>query len=74
MKNENQKTILVTGANRGIGLEVCRQLGALGHHIFLAARNSEMGKNAVSDLKSENINADFIQMDVADENSIKNDE
>jgi NAD(P)-dependent dehydrogenase (short-subunit alcohol dehydrogenase family) len=72
MKSISQKTVLVTGANRGIGLEVCRQLGKLGYHIFLSARNSDKGSNAVAKLKSKNVNAEFIQMDVADENSVKN--
>jgi len=71
MRKLIQKNTLVTGANRGIGLEVCKQLGKLGHHIFLSARNSDKGKNAVAKLKSENINANFIQMDVSDEESIK---
>jgi len=72
MKSISQKTVLVTGANRGIGLEVCRQLGKLGYHIFLSARNSDKGSNAVAKLKSKNVNSEFIQMDVADENSVKN--
>jgi NAD(P)-dependent dehydrogenase (short-subunit alcohol dehydrogenase family) len=72
MKSISQKTVLVTGANRGIGLEVCRQLGKLGYHIFLSARNSDKGSNAVAKLKRKNVNAEFIQMDVADENSVKN--
>lgn len=71
MNDTKQKTVLVTGANRGIGLEVCRQLGKLGHHIFLSARHREKGEKAVANLRDENIRADFIQMDVADEESIK---
>ncbi len=71
MNDTKQKTVLVTGANRGIGLEVCRQLGKLGHHIFLSARHREKGEKAVANLIDENIRADFIQMDVADEESIK---
>jgi len=67
-----QKTILVTGANRGIGLEVCKQLGELGFLVFLSARNKENGEKAVAKLRNENIQADFIQMDVADEENIKN--
>jgi len=66
------KTALVTGANRGIGLEVCKQLGKIGFHIFLSARNSEKGEKTIQNLKEDKIKADFIQMDVADEESIKN--
>jgi len=71
MSKANERTALVTGANRGIGLEVCRQLGQLGHHVFLSARNKEKGSKAIEDLRKENIQIDFIQMDVADEESIK---
>ena len=72
MNKTNNRTILVTGANRGIGLEVCRQLGNLGYHIFLSARNNEKVSKVVAKLRDENIKADFIQMDVSDEESIKN--
>ena len=71
MKSEKKKTVLVTGANRGIGLEVCKQLGEVGYHIFLSARNIEKGEKAVTRLRDAGIKADFIQMDVADEESIK---
>ena len=37
---------LVTGANRGIGLEVCRQLAAAGHDVALTARNAEAAATA----------------------------
>ena len=72
MIKANQRTVLVTGANRGIGFEMCRQLGEQGFHVFLSARNAEKGNDAVERLKKENIEMDFIQMDVADEESINN--
>jgi NAD(P)-dependent dehydrogenase (short-subunit alcohol dehydrogenase family) len=52
-------------------LEICKQLGELGYHIFLSARNVEKGKKAVAKLREAEIKEDFIQMDVADEESIK---
>ena len=42
--------ILVTGANKGIGLEICRQLARLGHHVILSARSPERGADAVEKL------------------------
>jgi NAD(P)-dependent dehydrogenase (short-subunit alcohol dehydrogenase family) len=71
MAKENQKTVLVTRANRGIGLDVCKQFGDLGYHIFLTARNNETGKSAAKKLIDVGIKTDFIQMDVADEETIK---
>ena len=43
-----QKIALVTGANRGIGLEICKQLAQNGFQVILSARNAEKGKEAVN--------------------------
>jgi len=71
MNTSIQKIVLVTGANRGIGFEVCRQLGELGYHIFLSARDNQKGNEAVEKLRAEKLTVDFIHMNVADEESIK---
>ena len=62
------KTILVTGGNRGIGLEICRQLDALGHTVILGSRDFEKGLNAVQNLSNKLI---VKQLDVTDEQSIQ---
>lgn len=59
------KTVLVTGANKGIGLEVCRQLKQAGFRVFLTARNPVLGQNA-----ADSIGAEFILLDVSSEESI----
>lgn len=41
------KTVLVTGGNRGIGYEICRQLDELGHTVILGSRDVQKGKEAV---------------------------
>lgn len=60
-------TALVTGANKGIGYEVVRQLAAKGWRVFLTARDREKGAAAAATLGDR---VRFIQMDVSDETSI----
>ena len=63
-----QKTALVTGANKGIGFEIVRQLLAEGHRVFLTARNAAAGQEAASSLDGD---VHFLQMDVSDDASIQ---
>ena len=63
-----QKTALVTGANKGIGLEIVRKLLAEGLRVFLTARNAAAGKAAASSLDGD---VHFLQMDVSDDASIQ---
>jgi NAD(P)-dependent dehydrogenase (short-subunit alcohol dehydrogenase family) len=46
-------TALITGANRGLGLECARQLAAAGHRVFLTARNIETAEEAVAQLAGD---------------------
>jgi NAD(P)-dependent dehydrogenase (short-subunit alcohol dehydrogenase family) len=64
------QTILVTGANKGIGLEICRQLARMGHRVILSARSAERGEKAVKELASEGLKVEFLLLDTADEDSI----
>ncbi|WKN44677.1 SDR family oxidoreductase [Tunicatimonas pelagia] len=59
---------LVTGANRGIGQEVCRQLAEAGHQVILTSRNEEKGKKAVAELGSDQIS--YHPLDVTNDASI----
>jgi NAD(P)-dependent dehydrogenase (short-subunit alcohol dehydrogenase family) len=63
--------ILVTGANKGIGLEVCRQLARVGHQVFLSARSPDKGRAAVETLAAEKLTVEFLELDMANESSIK---
>lgn len=62
------KIVLVTGGNRGIGLEICRQLDKLGHKVILGSRDFEKGVAAASILSE---NAIVKQLDVTNEESIQ---
>jgi NAD(P)-dependent dehydrogenase (short-subunit alcohol dehydrogenase family) len=66
----NQKTALVTGANKGIGFEVVRELTRLGLRVFLGARNAKAGRAAAEKLGSEG-DVIFLEIDVSDDKSIR---
>lgn len=57
---------LVTGANRGIGKEVARQLAARGFEVFLGARDAEAGQRA-----AEEVGGEWLALDLADPLSIR---
>ncbi|MBS0659299.1 MAG: SDR family oxidoreductase [Verrucomicrobia bacterium] len=65
------KIALVTGANKGIGLETVRQLAAQGVHVLLAARNAAAGQAAADQLRGEGLPVDFLPLDVSDSASIR---
>lgn len=59
-------TALVTGANKGIGLEIVKQLIAKGFDVYLGARDRERGEKAAADT-----GARFVQLDVTDAESVR---
>ena len=65
------KTALITGANRGLGFEVARQLLEKGFHVFLAARHREAGEKAAALLHKGGAQGSFIELDVASAESIR---
>lgn len=62
--------VLVTGANRGMGFETCRQLGKLDWRVIVGSRDLAKGDSAVDRLDHERIVADCLWLDVADGRSI----
>jgi NAD(P)-dependent dehydrogenase (short-subunit alcohol dehydrogenase family) len=65
------KVALVTGANRGIGLEVCRQLAAAGVRVVLSGRNRASAEAAANELRAADLDVSPAVMDVTDEKSIR---
>lgn len=63
------KFALVTGANKGIGYEVVRQLAEENYTVFLGARNADLGLKAVESLGKSNVS--YVQVDVTDTESIE---
>ncbi len=64
------KTVLITGANKGIGHEVARQLAAKGFHVFVGARNTNAGRKAAEEIAKKCGKATFLEIDVADNDSV----
>jgi NAD(P)-dependent dehydrogenase (short-subunit alcohol dehydrogenase family) len=66
MKTKTYTVALITGGNRGLGLQTARELGRLGIHLILGVRDAKKGKVALAELKKEGIHAEVIRLDVAD--------
>jgi NAD(P)-dependent dehydrogenase (short-subunit alcohol dehydrogenase family) len=64
------KIALITGANRGLGLESARQFGQTGDKAVVAARAAASGEEAAALLRSEGIDADAIVLDVTSVESV----
>jgi NAD(P)-dependent dehydrogenase (short-subunit alcohol dehydrogenase family) len=64
-----QAVAVVTGANRGIGLEVCRQLAGLGYAVVLGSRDLRKGERAAAELGEPNVVG--CQLDVSDDGSVQ---
>jgi NAD(P)-dependent dehydrogenase (short-subunit alcohol dehydrogenase family) len=65
-----KRIALVTGANKGIGFEVARQLARKSFHVFLGARDEKAGRAAEEKLRNEG-EVTFLKIDIADKANIK---
>jgi NAD(P)-dependent dehydrogenase (short-subunit alcohol dehydrogenase family) len=59
-----QKIALVTGANKGLGKEIARQLGKQGFTVIVGARDEAAGKKAVDELAKDGVTAEAIKLEV----------
>jgi NAD(P)-dependent dehydrogenase (short-subunit alcohol dehydrogenase family) len=60
------KTILITGANKGLGREAARRLAAAGHDVWAATRDAERGRAG-----AEDVGAHPLLLDVTDDESVR---
>ncbi|QIP14399.1 SDR family oxidoreductase [Spirosoma aureum] len=66
------KTVLITGANKGIGLEAAAELVRLGYFVYLGCRNLTLGQEAIKELQKRGLtNLALIELDVTKPESIK---
>ena len=72
MDTNHQRTALITGANKGIGKEIARQLAQKGFAVFIGSRDLAKGRETSEELCSAGYEATCIQLDVTDPVSIKN--
>jgi len=63
------RNVLITGANKGIGFEVARQLGQLGYRVYLGSRDEQKAQEAVKQIDLPNV--EFLKIDVSDASSVK---
>jgi NAD(P)-dependent dehydrogenase (short-subunit alcohol dehydrogenase family) len=68
--NDTNPIIVVTGGNRGIGFEICRQLAGRGAQVVLTARKPEAGEQAIKKLAEQNLSAQFHPLNVTGPESV----
>jgi len=67
------KTVVVTGANKGLGYETAKVLLGMGFYVFLGCRNAQLGRQAVDNLQAEGlVNCELLIIDTADQASVAN--
>ena len=67
----DRRVAIVSGANRGIGLEVCRELAKSGLHVVLGSRSAAAGEKAARSLIARGLDVEPHPLDVTDEESVR---
>ncbi|TPI60292.1 MULTISPECIES: SDR family oxidoreductase [unclassified Mesorhizobium] len=65
-----QKNALVTGANKGIGLETARRLATIGFKVWLGARDARRGQAAAEILRGEGLDVEWLALDVISDDGV----
>ena len=65
-----ERIALITGANKGIGLQVSRELGLLGYTVLIGARSTVLGAEVVKKMTEEGLRAALVRIDVTDHTSV----
>lgn len=71
MHDASKKVALVTGANKGIGLGIARELGKAGMLVLLGARDAGLGEKAAANLREEKLDVRFVLVDLVRPETIK---
>ena len=67
----NEKIVLVTGANKGIGFGIAKHLGLSGWNVIIGARNEQRAEKAISELKAAGINVlGYVNIELKDLNGV----
>ena len=61
---DERRIAIVTGGNRGMGLETCRRLGQIGYTVILTARDPQAGREAAATLQTEGLDVAPFRLDL----------
>ncbi|TDD11943.1 SDR family oxidoreductase [Nonomuraea deserti] len=70
MTNTEQTSVLITGGNKGLGLEAARRLGEQGWTVFLGSRDEGRGREAAAKLIAGGANVVMVPLDVTSDTSV----
>lgn len=70
MTNSERTSVLITGANKGLGLETARRLGEQGWTIFLGSRDEGRGRAAADKLTADGADVILVPLDVTSDESV----
>ena len=70
MTNTQQTSVLITGGNKGLGLETARRLGEDGWKVFLGSRDEERGRAAADKLADAGVDVVMVPLDVNSDESV----